>query len=87
MRGAADAVNPERTGTKVAADHVLEIAPGDSASVRLRLTASDGSAETTKQEPSRSALGFDRVLSARRAEADQFYATLIPPRCPRTRRW
>ena len=38
--GASDAVNPERTGTKVAAHHVLEVAPGDSASIRVRLTGS-----------------------------------------------
>ena len=31
VHGAADAVNPERTGTKVAADHVLEVPAGDSA--------------------------------------------------------
>ncbi len=65
MAGAADAVNPERTGTKVAAHHVLEIAPGDSASIRLRLTAvsADG-------QPDRSGrplgAGFERVMGARR---------------------
>ena len=35
--GATDAVNPERTGTKVAAQHVLEMAPGESAKIRVRL--------------------------------------------------
>ena len=43
VHGAADAINPERTGTKVAAHHVLEVPAGDSASVRVRLTASDPS--------------------------------------------
>ena len=38
--GHADAVNPQRSGTKVAAHHVLDVAPGSSASVRVRLTAS-----------------------------------------------
>jgi hypothetical protein len=77
--GAADAVNPERTGTKVAADHVLEIAPGESASVRLRLTAAsaDGAIGSRRAKP----LGaeFDRVIEARRADADRFYETVIPP--------
>jgi hypothetical protein len=74
--GNADAVNPERTGTKLAAHHVLQIGAGESASIRVRLTAQprDGA---TPGEP----LGadFDQVMSTRRAEADKFYATLIPP--------
>jgi Mannosylglycerate hydrolase MGH1-like glycoside hydrolase domain len=81
VHGAADAVNPERTGTKLAADHVLVLAPGDSASIRLRLTASDAPADAApKDKPLGS--GFDRVLEARRAEADQFYATVILPDLP-----
>ena len=43
VNGVADAVNPERSGTKVAANHVLQIAAGDSASIRVRLTASGSS--------------------------------------------
>jgi hypothetical protein len=72
--GAPDAVNPERTGTKCAVHHVLEIPAGGSASVRVRLT---GAANAGAPD----ALGadFDRVLAARRDEADAFYATVIPP--------
>ena len=40
VNGVSEAVNPDRTGTKVAAHHVLELAPGASASIRVRLTAS-----------------------------------------------
>jgi hypothetical protein len=65
--GQSDAVNPARTGTKVAAHHVLEIAAGGSASIRVRLASAPA------------ALDFDRVLAARRAEADEFFATIIPP--------
>ena len=74
--GAAGAVNPAQTGTKLAAHHVLEIAAGESASIRLRLTAANGAAL-----PSVEPLGgdFDPVLAARRSEADRFYATVIPP--------
>ena len=62
--GDADAVNPARTGTKVAAHHVLEVGPGESASIRVRLTRGLDTAATP--------LGadFDRVLEARRHEAD-----------------
>jgi hypothetical protein len=64
--GAAGAVSRDG-GTKVAAHHVLEIGAGESASIRVRLSAS-GEADD-----------FDRVFEARRAEADAFYATVIPP--------
>ena len=79
VAGAADAVNPERTGTKVAAHHVLEIPPGDSASIRLRLTAvsADGTAGSSRARPL--GAGFERVMGARRTEADRFYETVIPP--------
>ncbi|MGO8905566.1 MAG: MGH1-like glycoside hydrolase domain-containing protein, partial [Solirubrobacteraceae bacterium] len=78
VHGTEDAVNPARSGTKVAAHHVLELAAGDSASIRVRLSA-DGSAEmgsSGKEKPLGSS--FKRIVSARRNEADQFYATVIP---------
>ena len=70
--GVAAAVNPERTGTKVAAHHVLELEPGQSAQVRIRLTAG------AKLAADPLGTSFDRVFTARKAEADQFYATVIP---------
>jgi len=74
--GVVDPVNPERAGTKVAAHHVLELAPGQSAQVRVRLTAATATG-TRAADPLGS--GFDRVLNDRKAEADTFYATVIPP--------
>ncbi len=73
--GARDAVNPDRTGTKVAAHHVLELAPGQRGSIRLRLTGAPG-----EGPPAAAALGapFDDVLAGRRAEADGFYECVIP---------
>ncbi len=72
--GVEAAVNPEATGTKVAAHHVLELDPGESAQVRVRLTA------TPESRPPGQTLAaeFDQVVAARRAEADRFYATVIP---------
>lgn len=69
VHGQADAVNPERTGTKAAAHHVLTLAPGESRSLRLRLH--DGA-------PGSAFAGFDAALAARRQEADDFYAAVIP---------
>ena len=73
--GREDAVNPERSGTKLAAHHVLELEPGESAQVRVRLTASTESraaGQTLSAE-------FDQTMKARRDEADRFYADVIPP--------
>jgi Glycosyl hydrolase family 63 C-terminal domain len=61
------AVNPERVGTKAAAHYHLDLAAGESARLRLRLAPAEASAGLAD---------FDRVLSRRRAEADEFYATL-----------
>jgi len=66
------AVNPVGSGTKAAAHYSLMIAPRTSVTVRLRLTdAAPGSGESLNGD-------FDRVLAARRAEADEFYRAVIP---------
>ena len=71
--GRADAVNPEETGTKVAAHYAFVLGPGETATVRLRLS---------DYEPlplNAAAFGdFDAVFAKRRAEADEFYAQVIP---------
>ncbi|MGO9902561.1 MAG: MGH1-like glycoside hydrolase domain-containing protein [Solirubrobacteraceae bacterium] len=74
--GHGDAVNPQRSGTKVAAHHVLDVAPRSSASIRVRLTASRSAGDVPGAEPL--GAGFARGLRARRDEADEFYATVIP---------
>ncbi|HSL23864.1 MAG TPA: hypothetical protein VK886_20185 [Vicinamibacterales bacterium] len=71
--GEIDAVNPEQVGTKAAARYRLEVPAGGSAVLRLRLNDS--------APPSPAAdLGevFDSLFERRLAEADEFYATVIP---------
>jgi hypothetical protein len=65
-------VNGAKTGTKVAAHYPLTVAAGESRTLRLRLS---NLAPTTGE-----AFGsaFDTVMKARRQEADEFYATVIP---------
>ena len=41
IRGNKGAVNPEHTGTKMAAHYALHLAPGESATLKLRLTDLD----------------------------------------------
>ncbi|HZT58446.1 MAG TPA: hypothetical protein VFA21_07405, partial [Pyrinomonadaceae bacterium] len=73
VSGARDAVNPARTGTKAAAHYVLTIPAGGEASVRLRFTEEPPSSvdETFGEE-------FEHTFAARRREADEFYAGVVP---------
>jgi Mannosylglycerate hydrolase MGH1-like glycoside hydrolase domain len=77
VHGQQDAVNPEKTGTKASAHYPLTVGAGASQTLRLRLSdvAPAASASTT--------LGpfgseFDAVMRARRQDADEFYAAVIP---------
>jgi hypothetical protein len=73
VQGVQAAVNPAMQGTKVAAHYRVTIASGQSATVRLRLTAR-GSAATVPFGPA-----FDATLAARLQEADAFYRSVTPP--------
>ena len=77
VQGDAAAVNPARTGTKVAVDVPLTIEPGGTATVRLRLT--DQSVAPDAGDARTSAADFDELVEQRRAEADEFYAALLAP--------
>ncbi len=66
-----DIVNPNKVGTKAAAHYRFEIAPNESVSIRLRLKRKDVDLHTPFA-------GFDAILKARKAEADEFYAQLAP---------
>ena len=79
VNGVLEAVNPESHGSKVAAHYRLSVAPGQCQVVRLRLS---GVAPATNAESNGKGDGvfgeFDEVIKSRRAEADEFYATVIP---------
>jgi hypothetical protein len=68
----AEAVSPRPEGTKAAAHYVLKLGPGASQCVRLRLCP----VVTDKREQLMSPC--DQVLTARRQEADAFYASILP---------
>ncbi len=70
VNGRADRVTPAGTGTKVAAHYRRVLGPGETWTIRLRLTALDATGEA------RAFAGFDAVFAERLAEADAFYATL-----------
>ena len=63
------AVNPALFGTKVGVRYDLELAPGETAVVRLRYV---------NRAVQRPFAGFDAVIEDRVAEADAFYDALMP---------
>jgi hypothetical protein len=65
------AVNPAMRGTKAAAHYSLELQPGETRVVRLRLAESAFPAGDAFR-------AFDEIFAARVSEADEFYATVIP---------
>ncbi len=81
VQGNQGAVNPEKQGTKVAAHYRLLVAPGQSSTVRLRLTGQADALKSGKSKATASSFGteFEKVLSARLQEADDFYRSVTPP--------
>ncbi|MFN2479819.1 MAG: glucosidase [Pseudonocardiaceae bacterium] len=66
----AGTVNPGGIGTKGALWYRLDVPAGGRAMIRLRLTAGDNAGDLGE--------GYDAVMTARRAEADDFYQALTP---------
>jgi len=73
VHGAQERVNPERAGTKVAAWYRLTVGPGESHTLKLRLTDAPPVADALGRK-------FDALFALRVTEADEFYATVIPAR-------
>jgi len=87
VHGNRDAVNPEKSGTKASALYALRIAPGASVTLRLRLTDREPKVVRMSaprlvlpEAPNAELLGpaFESIFSARRKEADEFYASRAP---------
>jgi hypothetical protein len=76
----AGAVNPDRRGTKAAAHYRLTVNPGECQVVRLRLSDMAPASFATSNGAAASPFGshFEDVFVARRKEADDFYAAIIP---------
>jgi hypothetical protein len=70
----APTVNPDQRGTKCAAWYKLEVPPGGTAELRLRLRPRRTSART----PAAFGQNFERVMATRKQEADEFYTELTP---------
>jgi hypothetical protein len=74
------AVNAERKGTKASADYHIRVSPGESQTIRLRLSDHIPTVLTETNGGTSSPVGndFEQVFDARRKEADEFYSSVIP---------
>jgi len=71
LHGAANAVATERAGTKAALHYRMTLSAGESKVLRLRLSETDDEVDFGD---------FEQIFAARIAEADEFYAGIIPAR-------
>ena len=74
VNGQQDAVNPDKTGTKVATHYQINIAAGETAVIRLRLS---NKPPQEKEKPF--GKNFDDIFTARLREADEFYKSVTSP--------
>jgi Glycosyl hydrolase family 63 C-terminal domain len=65
------AVNPNNVGTKACLNYRYDVPPGASVQLRLRLTPECSSTQWAD---------FDRIVQQRRAEANEFYEAIHPPK-------
>jgi len=81
VQGHQAAVNPDHQGTKGAAHYRQVIAPGQSVTMRLRLTsqAPAGQGKNTKGMAVPFGPAFAETYAARLKEADEFYRSVTPP--------
>jgi len=82
----ADTVNPDRMGTKAALHYRLTVPAGGQTQIRLRLVQSGAGERPRPGPPPDLGADFDQVLAARRREADEYFAELIPATVPAAER-
>ncbi len=75
VNGRKEAVNPAKVGTKVSAYYKVKIGSGQSSIFHVRLTKN--SSEGLNNAFGK---GFDDIFDKRKTEADEFYASVTPPK-------
>jgi hypothetical protein len=77
----ADTVNPAQTGTKAALDYEVTLEPGAKRVIRVRLVRGAPVFESDLAELALDVADVDRIVALRRAEADEFWDTVVPAAC------
>ena len=79
VHGRVDAVHPDRVGTKAAAHYQWTIGAGESATVRLRLTAqAKPNGRERRKATAPFGTSFDETLATRVLETNDFYQNVTP---------
>ncbi len=78
LTAGAPTVNPDGTGTKGALHHRITLAGGEQRQIRLRLTLTAPPPGTEPAPALDLGDGFTQVYEARQAEADAYFADVIP---------
>jgi hypothetical protein len=84
--GRIEAINPARTGTKAAANYLLQLNGGEEKTIRLRLKAQSSASiggvmsgtHPVKAENRNAFADFESIFAQRIAETNEFYARVIP---------
>ncbi len=71
VNGNINALNPEKVGTKAAANFTFDVPANESVEVRLRLS------DQGPMKPKAAFKDFDKIFADRLQEADEFYAGII----------
>jgi hypothetical protein len=74
VHGQGDKVNPDRVGTKSAAQYEMSVGPGETRVIRLRLTDAPPMAGKRPFDAE-----FERIMTSRKQDADEFYTGITPP--------
>lgn len=74
----SEAVNPQQNGTKAAAHYAFDIAPNSSETIYLRLTGQKSNQERQSFTHDGFIENCEAIFRQRVAEADEFYAGVIP---------
>jgi hypothetical protein len=78
----APTVNPDREGTKGALHYLVAVPAGDQVEIRLRLTLASADGDRRERAEPDLRDGYEQVMAARKAEADEYYAGIVPAGTP-----
>ncbi len=71
VQGLKAAVNPDKIGTKAAANYILTVGAGETKIVKLRLSNTQNLVEPLGKD-------FDEIFNKRQQEAEEFYQRIVP---------
>lgn len=77
--GKKSSVNPAQVGTKSAAVYGLDLAPGETVELKMRICSDEDFSKLAISQENRCGKDFDQVFQQRVDEADAFYSDVLKP--------